>query len=65
MIKLCEWNECNKKQYRCNTVAITNNLHLPNENGELLGAKLIFGDELYNIDNGDTYIWNTTTWVLQ
>ena len=64
MIKLSEWNSCDKKQYRCDTVAITNNLHLP-KNGKLLGEKLNFGDELYNIDNGNTYIWNTTTWVLQ
>lgn len=48
---------------------VTSNKHLPNSKGimECTGVKLLNGDELYCMDNGDTYIYDleNKTWILQ
>lgn len=48
---------------------VTANKHLPNSNGvmECTGGKLTNGDELYCMDNGDTYLYDeeNKTWLVQ
>ena len=53
--------------FRCLSADVTANKHLPDTKGNLNGAKLTNGDELYCMDNGDTYLYDeeNKVWLKQ
>lgn len=69
MISLCGRSSKYVNHYRCITSDITANAHLPNAKGciDSVGVKLINGDELYNMTNGDTYLYDeeNKVWIKQ
>ena len=69
MINLCGRSSKYVNHYRCITSDITANAHLPNAKGciDSVGVKLINGDELYNMTNGDTYLYDEENmiWIKQ
>ena len=69
MISLCGRSSKYVNHYRCITSDITANAHLPNAKGciDSVGVKLINGDELYNMTNGDTYLYDeeNQVWIKQ
>ena len=69
MISLCGRSSKYVNHYRCITSDITANAHLPNTKGciDSVGVKLINGDELYNMTNGDTYLYDeeNKVWIKQ
>lgn len=69
MISLCGRSSKYVNHYRCITSDITANAHLPNAKGciDSVGVKLINGDELYNMTNGDTYLYDEENmiWIKQ
>ena len=69
MINLCGRSSKYVNHYRCITSDITANAHLPNAKGCInsVGVKLINGDELYNMTNGDTYLYDEENmiWIKQ
>ena len=69
MISLCGRSSKYVNHYRCITSDITANAHLPNAKGCInsVGVKLINGDELYNMTNGDTYLYDEENmiWIKQ
>lgn len=69
MINLCGRSSKYVNHYRCITSDITANAHLPNAKGciDSVGVKLINGDELYNMTNGDTYLYDeeNKVWIKQ
>lgn len=69
MISLCGRSSKYVNHYRCITSDITANAHLPNAKGciDSVGVKLINGDELYNMTNGDTYLYDeeNMVWIKQ
>ena len=69
MISLCGRSSKYVNHYRCITSDITANAHLPNAKGciDSVGVKLVNGDELYNVTNGDTYLYDeeNKVWIKQ
>ena len=69
MISLCGRSSKYVNHYRCITSDITTNAHLPNAKGciDSVGVKLVNGDELYNMTNGDTYLYDeeNKVWIKQ
>ena len=69
MISLCGRSSKYVNHYRCITSDITANAHLPNAKGYIdsVGVKLVNGDELYNMTNGDTYLYDeeNKVWIKQ
>lgn len=69
MISLCGRSSKYVNHYRCITSDITANAHLPNAKGciDSVGVKLINGDELYNMTNGETYLYDeeNKVWIKQ
>ena len=69
MISLCGRSSKYVNHYRCITSDITANTHLPNAKGciDSVGVKLVNGDELYNMTNGDTYLYDeeNKVWIKQ
>ena len=69
MISLCGRSSKYVNHYRCITSDITANAHLPNAKGciDIVGVKLVNGDELYNMTNGDTYLYDeeNKVWIKQ
>ena len=69
LINLCGRSSKYVNHYRCITSDITANAHLPNAKGciDSVGVKLINGDELYNMTNGDTYLYDEENmiWIKQ
>ena len=69
LISLCGRSSKYVNHYRCITSDITANAHLPNAKGciDSVGVKLINGDELYNMTNGDTYLYDEENmiWIKQ
>ena len=69
LISLCGRSSKYVNHYRCITSDITANAHLPNAKGCInsVGVKLINGDELYNMTNGDTYLYDeeNKVWIKQ
>lgn len=69
MINLCGRSSKYVNHYRCITSDITANAHLPNAKGciDSVGVKLVNGDELYNMTNGDTYLYDeeNMVWIKQ
>ena len=69
MISLCGRSSKYVNHYRCITSDITANAHLPNAKGciDSVGVKLVNGDELYNMTNGDTYLYDEENkiWIKQ
>ena len=69
MISLCGRSSKYVNHYRCITSDITANAHLPNAKGciDSVGVKLVNGDELYNMSNGDTYLYDeeNMVWIKQ
>lgn len=69
MISLCGRSSKYVNHYRCITSDITANAHLPNAKGciDSVGVKLVNGDELYNMTNGDTYLYDeeNKVWIKQ
>ena len=69
MINLCGRSSKYVNHYRCITSDITANAHLPNAKGciDSVGVKLVNGDELYNMTNGDTYLYDeeNKVWIKQ
>lgn len=69
MINLCGRSSKYVNHYRCITSDITANAHLPNAKGciDSVGVKLVNGDELYNMTNGDTYLYDEENmiWIKQ
>ena len=69
LISLCGRASKYVNHYRCITSDITANAHLPNAKGciDSVGVKLINGDELYNMTNGDTYLYDeeNKVWIKQ
>ena len=69
LISLCGRSSKYVNHYRCITSDITANAHLPNAKGciDSVGVKLINGDELYNMTNGDTYLYDeeNKVWIKQ
>lgn len=59
----------NVKQFRGLSSDVTANKHLPNAHGvmECTNHKLKNGDELYCMDNGDTYLYDeeNMVWIKQ
>lgn len=54
-------------EFDCITADITSNKHIPSDDGFLCGVKVLNGDILYNMQNGDTYKYDkeNKTWLLQ
>ena len=69
MISLCGRSSKYVNHYRCITSDITANAHLPNAKGciDSVGVKLVNGDELYNMTNGETYLYDeeNKVWIKQ
>lgn len=69
MISLCGRSSKYVNHYRCITSDITANAHLPNAKGciDSVGVKLVNGDELYNMTNNDTYLFDeeNQVWIKQ
>lgn len=69
MISLCGRSSKYVNHYRCITSDITANAHLPNAKGciDSVGVKLVNGDELYNMTNNDTYLYDeeNKVWIKQ
>ena len=69
MITLSGKSSDNINHFRGLSSDVTANKHLPNSKGIMLctGTKLNNGDELYCIDNGDTYIYDAENivWIKQ
>ena len=69
MINLCGRSSKYVNHYRCITSDITANAHLPNAKGciDSVGVKLVNGDELYNMTNNDTYLYDeeNMVWIKQ
>ena len=69
MINLCGRSSKYVNHYRCITSDITANAHLPNAKGciDSVGVKLVNGDELYNMTNNDTYLYDeeNKVWIKQ
>ena len=69
MINLCGRSSKYVNHYRCITSDITANAHLPNAKGciDSVGVKLVNGDELYNMTNGETYLYDeeNKVWIKQ
>ena len=69
MISLCGRSSKYVNHYRCITSDITANAHLPNAKGciDSVGVKLVNGDELYNMTNGYTYLYDeeNKVWIKQ
>ena len=69
LISLCGRSSKYVNHYRCITSDITANAHLPNAKGciDSVGVKLVNGDELYNMTNGDTYLYDeeNKVWIKQ
>lgn len=53
--------------FRCISADITANKHIPDAEGYLTSVKLKNGDELYNFETGDTYIYDEENkkWLSQ
>lgn len=69
LISLCGRSSKYVNHYRCITSDITANAHLPNAKGciDSVGVKLVNGDELYNMTNGETYLYDeeNKVWIKQ
>ena len=69
MISLCGRSSKYVNHYRCITSDITANAHLPNAKGciDSVGVKLVNRDELYNMTNNDTYLYDeeNKVWIKQ
>ena len=69
LISLCGRSSKYVNHYRCITSDITANAHLPNAKGciDSVGVKLVNGDELYNMTNNDTYLYDeeNKVWIKQ
>ena len=69
LISLCGRSSKYVNHYRCITSDITANAHLPNAKGciDSVGVKLVNGDELYNMTNNDTYLYDeeNQVWIKQ
>ena len=69
MISLSGKSSDNINHFRGLSSDVTANKHLPNANGIMActGTKLSNGDELYCMDNGDTYLYDeeNKTWLAQ
>ena len=54
------------EHFRCISLDINTNRHIPDADGYMEGYKLQNGDELFNMETGDAYVFDeeNNRWVL-